>query len=137
VKITIKLDYACRILCELAREYRSGKPVRLDRLSKIEQVPANFLAQILGELRTSRLVESKRGINGGFLLTRSPEQITLLDIAVAIEGGLLDLSGNHKGKSGKKLKEVWQEIGKFASIKAAEYTLDTIADMKEIVMYDI
>jgi len=137
VKVTIKLDYACRILCELAREYQTGTPVRLDRLSKIEHVPANFLAQILGELRTARLVESKRGINGGFLLTRPPVEITLLDIAKAIEGGLLDLSGNHKGKSGKKLKEVWLEVGRAASKKAAEFTLDSIAGMKEIVMYDI
>jgi len=137
VKITIKLDYACRILCELAREYHSEEPVRLDRISKNEQIPANFLAQIMGELKSARLVESKRGINGGFLLARPPSEITLLDIATAIDGGLLELSGNYKGRSGKKLKEVWTDISKVASKKAREYTLDEIAEIKDVVNYDI
>lgn len=75
MKITAKLDYTCRILCELAREYSKGGPVRIEHLSKAEGVPANFLAQILGELRNSKLVVSRRGTQGGFLLARPPAEL--------------------------------------------------------------
>jgi Rrf2 family transcriptional regulator, cysteine metabolism repressor len=137
LKITIKLDYACRILAELARAYPEGLPVRLDHLAKVEAVPANFLAQILGELRNGKLVVSKRGVQGGFLLARPPEEITLYDIVRVIEGDLLELSGSHGGKTGRRMKQIWQEVRETTSRKAREFTLDKIALQKEPEMYHI
>lgn len=137
MKITVKLDYTCRILCELARHYASGEPVRIDDLAKIEAVPANFLAQILGELRNGKLVVSKRGVQGGFLLARAPDRITLLDIIQVAEGDLLELSGNHEGKSGRRMKAVWQDLREVAAEKARDYTLEQLAQLKEPVMYHI
>ncbi|MBI2516905.1 MAG: Rrf2 family transcriptional regulator [Opitutae bacterium] len=137
MKITVKLDYTCRILCELARHYAGGEPVRIDDLSKVEAVPANFLAQILGELRNGKLVVSKRGVQGGFLLARAPDQITLHDIVKVMEGDLLELSGNHGGKSGRRVKQIWQEIREVAAQKARGYTLEMMAAQKEPEMYHI
>ena len=91
MKITLKLDYACRILAELARQASSDKPVSIEYLSKTESVPANFLAQLLGELRKGKLVVSKRGVQGGFLLARPAADISLLDIVQVMEGDLDDL----------------------------------------------
>lgn len=137
MKIPVKLDYTCRILCELARRYDTGEPVRIEDLSKVEAVPANFLAQILGELKTAKLVVSRRGIQGGFLLARAPDQITLFDIVEAIEGDLIELSGNHEGRSGRKLRQVWTEIRAAAVEKAQSYTLEAIAAKAEAEMYYI
>jgi Rrf2 family cysteine metabolism transcriptional repressor len=137
VKIPVKLDYTCRILCELARHYDRGEPVRIDDLSKVEDVPANFLAQILGELKNAKLVVSRRGIQGGFLLARSPEQITLFDIVQAVEGDLMELSGNFDGKSGRKLKQIWNDIRAAAVAKARGYTLDAMAAKADGEMYYI
>jgi Rrf2 family transcriptional regulator, cysteine metabolism repressor len=137
VKIPVKLDYTCRILCELARHYEGGSPVRIDDLAQVEDVPANFLAQILGELKTSKLVVSRRGIQGGFLLARAPDQITLYDIVQAVEGDLLELSGNFGGKSGRKMKQVWNEVRAAAVAKARGFTLDVMAAKAEGAMYYI
>jgi len=137
VKITVKLDYTCRVLCELARHYEGGEPVRLEHLSKVEDVPANFLAQLLGELKNAKLVVSRRGIQGGFLLARPPDQITLYDIVQAMEGDLLELSGNHGGLSGRRLKQVWNEIRGVAAEKARSFTLEAIASKAEADMYYI
>ena len=137
MKITAKLDYTCRILCELARRFESGEPVSIEDLSKAEGVPANFLAQILGELRNGRLVVSRRGIQGGFLLARPPGEITLLDIVETVEGDLLTLSGNHGGRSGRALKQVWEEIAEAASAKARSYTLEAMAARVDAEMYYI
>ena len=137
MKITVKLDYTCRILCELARHYSSGEPVRIDDLSKVEEVPANFLAQILGELKNGKLVESRRGVQGGFLLARAPDQISLYDIIEVIEGDLLELSGNHGGKSGRRMKQIWNEIRDVATERAKSYTLEAMAARAEAEMYYI
>lgn len=137
VKITVKLDYTCRVLCELARHYDGGEPVRIEHLSKVENVPANFLAQLLGELKNAKLVVSRRGIQGGFLLARAPAQITLYDIIQAMEGDLLELSGNHGGKSGRRIKQVWNEIRGVAAEKAKSFTLEAMASKAEADMYYI
>ena len=137
MKITLKLDYACRILAELARQASTGKPVSIEYLSKIEAVPANFLAQLLGELRNGKLVVSKRGVQGGFLLARSAAEITLLDIVHVMEGDLLELSGNHGGRSGRRMKQVWIEVQAAAAAKAQEFTLEQLAVVKDQEMYHI
>ncbi len=137
VKIPVKLDYTCRILCELARHYDGGEPVRIDDLSEVEAVPANFLAQILGELKNAKLVVSRRGVQGGFLLARAPDQITLFDIVQAIEGDLMELSGNFDGKSGRRMKQIWNEIRGVAVERARAHTLDKMAAKTEAEMYYI
>lgn len=137
MKITVKLDYTCRILCELARAYPSGEPVRLEHLSTVEEVPANYLAQILGELKAARLVVSRRGVQGGFLLARPPAEISLLDIIAAVEGELLALSGNDGGRSGRRMRQIWEEIREAASERARSYTLESMAARAEAEMYYI
>lgn len=137
MKITVKLDYTCRILCELARQHASGEPVRLEHLAKTEDVPANYLAQLLGELRNGRLVVSKRGVQGGFLLARPPAEISLYDIVRVIEGDLLELSGNHSGRSGKRMKQIWDDLREAVAEKAQGYTLDAMAARAEAEMYYI
>jgi Rrf2 family protein len=137
VKIPVKLDYSCRILCELARHYESGEPVRIDDLAQVESVPANFLAQMLGEMKNAKLVVSRRGVQGGFLLARAPDQITLFDIVQAIEGDLMELSGNFDGKSGRKMKQIWNDVRAAAVARARAYTLEAMAAKIEAEMYYI
>lgn len=137
MKIPVKLDYTCRILCELARAFPSGEPVRLEHLATVEEVPANFLAQILGELKAGRLVVSRRGVQGGFLLARPPSEITLLDIIAVVEGGLLERSGNEAGRSGRRMRQIWDEIREAAEDRARSYTLEAMSTRAEAEMYYI
>lgn len=137
MKIPVKLDYACRILCELARRSASGEPVRIDDLAAVEAVPANFLAQMLGELKSARLVVSRRGVQGGFLLARAPDQITLLEIIEAVDGDLMELSGNFQGKSGRMMKQIWTDMRAAAREHAGAFTLEQLAARTEAEMYYI
>jgi len=124
VKISVKVDYACRVLAEMARLHGTGELARIDHLAKIEAVPANFLAQILGELRNGGLIVSRRGIQGGYALARPPEQISLYDIVKIIDGEFLELSGNHEGRTGRRMKQIWQDVRATVDAKAQSYTLD-------------
>ncbi|MEY3775052.1 MAG: hypothetical protein RLZZ129_1832 [Verrucomicrobiota bacterium] len=124
MKISVKVDYACRVLAEMARLHGTGELARIDHLAKVEAVPANFLAQILGELRNGGLIVSRRGIQGGYALARPPEQISLYDIVKVIDGEFLELSGNHEGRTGRRMKQIWQDVRATVDAKAQSYTLD-------------
>lgn len=137
VKISVKVDYACRVLTEMARLHGSGHLAQIDQLAKAEAVPANFLAQILGELREGGLIVSKRGIQGGYALARPPEQISLFDIMKVIDGELLEFSGNYEGRTGRRMKEVWTDLRATLDARARGFTLDTFVTKSGSAMYHI
>ena len=137
MKISVKVDYACRVMAELARLDGSGTLAQIEHLARAEAVPANFLAQILGKLRTGGLITSRRGNQGGYTLARPPEEISLYDIMMATEGECLELSGNFHGQSGRRLKEVWCEVRAALIAKVKGYTLDQIAEKNAAEMYYI
>lgn len=137
MKVSVQVDYACRVMAELARLHGSGGLAQIEHLAKTEEVPANFLAQILLKLRNHGLVTSRRGTHGGYLLARPAEDISLYDILVAIEGQCLQLSGNFGGRSGRRVKRVWAEIGADLDARAKTYTLDKLAGRETAEMYYI
>jgi Rrf2 family cysteine metabolism transcriptional repressor len=137
VKISVKVDYACRVMAELARLHGSGELAQIEQLAETEAVPANFLAQILLDLRDHGLISSRRGNRGGYALARPPEEISLYDILMAIEGRCLHLSGNFQGRSGRRLKQVWDEISKTLTEKTKSYTLDRLSTRNPTEMYYI
>ena len=137
MKISVKVDYACRVMAEMARLHGSGKLAQIEHLARTESVPANFLAQILLKLRDHGLITSRRGNLGGYMLARPPDEISLHDILVAVEGHCLHLSGNFQGRSGRRLKRVWDEISEALDEKTKTYTLDRLCTKAPAEMYYI
>ncbi len=85
--VSAKGRYALRVMIALAARGGS-EPVPLKELSAEEEIPHKFLEQIMTELAKAGLVESARGKNGGYLLTRSPEECTAADILRVTESTL-------------------------------------------------
>lgn len=137
MKISVQVDYACRVMAELARLHGTGELAQIEHLARVEAVPATFLAQILCKLRNGGLILSRRGNQGGYTLARSPEDITLYDILVAVEGQCLQLSGNFDGRSGRRVKQVWEEISKELAKKTKGFTLNLLASKNPAEMYYI
>jgi Rrf2 family protein len=137
MKISVKVDYACRVMAELARLHGSGELAQIEQLAQAEAVPANFLAQILIKLRDAGLITSRRGNHGGYTLAKPPEDISLYDILVAVEGRCLHLSGNFDGRSGRRLKQVWDEVSKTLAEKTRSVTLDQLSSRNPTEMYYI
>lgn len=137
MKISVQVDYACRVMAELARLHGSGELAQIDLLAETEAVPANFLAQILLKLRNHGLITSRRGNQGGYTLARPPNEISVYDILVAVEGQCLQLSGNSSGRSGRRLKQVWTEIRAEMEEKTKAYTLDRLVSKDPAEMYYI
>lgn len=137
MKISAKVDYACRVLAELARLHGKAELAQIEHLARVEQVPQNFLAQILSELRNGGLITSRRGIQGGYALARPPDQISLYDIIIVIDGEVLGLSGNHEGRSGRRMRQVWGELRDAFAEQTKKYTLDKLLSKQPEEMYYI
>lgn len=88
---------------------------------------ANFLVQILNDLRRSGLVESKRGKAGGYLLARDPGLITLRQIIEAMDPGMLQCSVSREGESGPGVRAAWQRITQLNADALGEVTLESMA----------
>ncbi|MER6146447.1 Rrf2 family transcriptional regulator [Streptomyces sparsogenes] len=89
--ISAKADYATRALLELARQ--PARPLTCEAIASSQRIPFRFLKSVVGELRRAGLVRSQRGCEGGYWLGRPAEEITLLDIARAVDGELITLRG--------------------------------------------
>ena len=92
MRISAKADYAVRAMVELAATV-DDKPVKAERVATAQDIPLNFLENILGELRHAGLVRSHRGAEGGFRLAKDAREITVADIIRAVEGPLASVRG--------------------------------------------
>ena len=110
MKLTVKLDYACRAMTQLAKRYERGLVSSIDQVAEAEEIPAKYLAQILSDLRQGGLVESRRGKQGGYLLSKEPGAISLLDIVSVVEGDWSGESARVGGDSGEAVEAAWKEL---------------------------
>ena len=85
MRITQECDYAIRIMVALAG-LENGKILDASAISSEQNIPSRFAVKILRKLVLSKLVSSKKGANGGYMLGRSASQITLLNIVETIDG---------------------------------------------------
>jgi Rrf2 family protein len=89
-RLSKKTQYSLRALYSLARAFRAG-PVLIVDLAEQEKIPKKFLEQILLDLKSRGLVDSKKGRGGGYFLARPPATITLGSVIRMIEGPLAPL----------------------------------------------
>jgi len=99
-------------MAQLAKRHDGRTITRLDELAQREAVSANFLVQILNDLRRAGLVESRRGKSGGYLLSRKPDAINLREIVDAVEPSLLSFSTHTEGESGTSVRATWENIAR-------------------------
>jgi Rrf2 family transcriptional regulator, cysteine metabolism repressor len=85
MKISVKCEYAIRALLDLSLE-NSGSPIRIADIARRQSISQKFLELILAELKRSGFVESRRGVDGGYLLSRRPETLTVGEVIRAVEG---------------------------------------------------
>lgn len=87
MKVSTRGRYGLRAMIELAKNENSGAiPLRI--ISEKQNISEQYLEQLFVNLRNSGLVKSVRGANGGYLLNRPAEDITVQEIIVALEGPL-------------------------------------------------
>src|SRR5258705_8561216 len=118
MKISARDEYACSAELELSLNYDSESPVRVQDIAQRQGIPMKFLFQIMQILKRVDLVRSRRGTEGGYTLTRPPEQITVGEVIRAMSGPFVQLScmdsGSFDEDCGKQgqcyFKPIWAEV---------------------------
>jgi Rrf2 family protein len=85
MNISVKGEYALRALFDLSLQ-RSTEPVKIADIARRQKIPQKFLELILAGLKQAGLVESRRGAEGGYLLARPSDSISVGEVLRAIEG---------------------------------------------------
>jgi len=131
MRLSARVDYALRAVCELASAEDATRPVTSDRIATAQQIPPKFLESILLQLRRGGIVHAQRGPDGGYWLARAAADVSLADVIRAIDGPLAHVRGQRPEDLGyhgaaEALQEVW------IALRASEreiLELVTIADV--------
>jgi Rrf2 family protein len=137
MKISQKLEYACRAMTQLAKYHDGRTLTRLEDLAQREAVSGNFLVQILNDLRRAGLIESRRGKAGGYLLAKRADQITLRQVVEAVDPSLVQCSVTREGESGQAVRRAWDEISKGLQDSLDQITMETLANRESSPMFYI
>jgi len=130
MRMSAKAEYGVRAMIQLAAA-EPGIVVKTDDLAHAQGIPAQFLVDILSDLRADRLVRSHRGREGGYELARPAEQISIADVLRCIDGPLASVRDIGLGDlpySGPTaaLTDVWRALR--ASMRAV-LEMTTLADV--------
>lgn len=114
MRMSAKAEYAVRAMAQLAAA-DPGVLVKTEDLAKSQGIPAQFLVDILSDLRTDRLVRSRRGRDGGYELARPAEQISIADVLRSVDGPLasvrdIGLEGLDYTGPTAALTDVWRAL---------------------------
>jgi len=85
MNISVKGEYALHAIFDLALQ-KAGEPIRIADIARRQKIPQKFLELILASLKQGGFVESRRGAEGGYLLARPPEAITVGQVMRYLEG---------------------------------------------------
>jgi Rrf2 family transcriptional regulator, cysteine metabolism repressor len=87
-----KAEYGVRVMVELARrageDRAGGDPISLAEIAEHDGLPLAYLEHLVARLRKAGLVDSRRGSRGGYMLARSPVEITMAEVVEALEGSI-------------------------------------------------
>jgi len=104
MKISVKGEYALQAIFDLASQ-RPGEPVRIADIARRQKIPQKFLEVILVGLKQAGFVESRRGAEGGYLLARAAESLTVGEVLRSIEG-----TGQGRSRSQASFRPAWAFI---------------------------
>src|SRR4051794_33535724 len=132
VKVSTRGDYAARALLSLAL-HGSERPTSVKEIAERTGLPQPYLEQIPLAVKGAGLVRSKRGVGGGYVLARDPEEITLGQVISAVDGPIVvgDFGNPHENGACEHegqciLLAVWADVGEHMRQHLDSYTL---ADM--------
>jgi len=120
MKISKKCQYALRAIFEIAWR-KTNDPIKIHSIARAQGISPRFTEIILNELKHAGLVDSKRGKDGGYILAKDANFITVGDVIEHIQGHIAFMPDLIKKKTNDTFlgedtfRELWQEINKAVS----------------------
>ena len=132
MKVSTRGDYACRALLSLAL-HGSDTPTSVKEIAERTNLPQPYLEQILLAVKGAGLVRSKRGVGGGYVLARPPQEISLAQILAAVDGPLTTLPDEHDHCEGHcVLQEVWVGVSNETRQIYERFTLQDLVERTRV-----
>ena len=125
MKISVKGDYALHAVFDLALQ-RPGEPVKIADIARRQGIPQKFLELILAGLKQGGFVESRRGADGGYLLARPANSITVGEVIRFMEGSKGSRNGTTNRKKGP-LAHLWTAVDAAVSAVVDKTSFDDLA----------
>ena len=134
MRISLRATYGIIAAVDLALHDDGDIPVQARTIARRRGIPARFLEQVLHAMKKAGLVISHRGAQGGYVLNRHPDQLSLVDIIEALEGPVMASNGRSgKGAAGNAptpdalLAHVWDRIKQAEFNILSEITIEQLA----------
>jgi len=136
MRISKKCQYALRAVFELVLR-DSGLPVKIHKIAGAQNIPPRFLEVILNQLRHAGFVDSRRGNEGGYMLARAPEDLTVGEVIRYIQGPISMTTGDerkaNKGASfygDYALEQLWENVNNAVSEVCDNTTLAELIELE-------
>lgn len=138
MRLSARVEYGVRAMAVLAFHYREGA-LSLREIAHREGISYQFLEQIFPDLRRSGLIESMRGVRGGYLLARPPADIKVGDIVRAVDGPIAPVSCLAESAAGEECRHrtegcltrhVWEKLRDRINEVLDEVNLADLIDLK-------
>src|SRR6267143_5742108 len=108
MNISVKGEYALQAIFDLCSQ-PPGQPVKIADIAARQKIPQKFLELILASLKQGGFVESRRGAEGGYLLARAPNQITVGEVLRHIDGAS-QAKGRSRRKGETPFTDMWAQV---------------------------
>ncbi len=128
VKLSVKSDYAARAVLCLSRHHLEGVARKVEEMGCEQNIPPKYLVQIMIELKSSKIVKSVRGKEGGYLLARVPAEITLGDVLRSVHGEIFDSPALGDPKCPVELRGAWQKMQRSVNEAADAITFQQLLE---------
>lgn len=111
MNISVKSEYALKAVFDLASQYlvtqgAAMTPIKIADIAKRQKIPQKFLELILAGLKQNGFVDSRRGAEGGYLLARAPDTITVGEVLRAVE----NLKSTSRQTADDPFADIWQRV---------------------------
>ena len=137
MKLTSKGRYAVMAMADLAKNH-DPRPVSLTEISLRQGISILYLEQLFLKLKQNRLVHSRRGSHGGYVLSKTPDQIKLSNIISAVNEEVKTLKCNKdskKGCNGRSIKcithSLWDELGDHINLFFEQKSLEDVLNIEK------
>jgi len=132
LRLSTRSRYACRALVSLARAGARRRQLQLKEVASEQGISPDYLAQLVGLLRSGGLVTTHRGTGGGVALARPPSEVTVADVVRFTEGSLVPVECVDRPEVCSRaprcaMREVWVQLTKAVERTLERYTLADLA----------
>ena len=140
MNISAKSKYAVRALVELA-QHNGGAPVPIGDIASRRDIPLQFLEQLFSSLRKAGILNSHRGVRGGFSFKKLPEDVSVLDVVEILDGNIAPATCTIGGDCDKlsrcAVRDVWVDAKKSLEQALGAASIAELADREQAMQENV